>query len=153
MTSLCWPISRTFHRPDRTSKQQHCPGDSACALSACLLRFSFFLFSLSSFSFLHVLFTKYQVYTLYVFSFSIRVIFFFSGVQVIRSVNILRSTRDMYVPDITRLQMMRDSTWYTTARQYRFPHALVLPFALFRTCMPHLFVLFHRDAILLQTVL
>ena len=32
----------SYRRTDRTSKQQPCPRDSICALSACLLRVSFF---------------------------------------------------------------------------------------------------------------
>ena len=42
LTSL-WPVGWTNRRTDRTSKHRPCPRDSACALSACLLRFSFFL--------------------------------------------------------------------------------------------------------------
>ena len=34
------------------AKQQRCPGDSACAMSACLIRFSFFFFVLFYFAFL-----------------------------------------------------------------------------------------------------
>ena len=34
MSSLCWSIIWTYHRTDRTSKQQPCPS-SACALSGC----------------------------------------------------------------------------------------------------------------------
>ena len=42
VTSLCWSISWTYHGTDRTPKQQPCPRNSACALSACSLRFSCF---------------------------------------------------------------------------------------------------------------
>ena len=88
-----YQLAIIYHRTDRTSKQQPCPPDSACALSACLLRFSsvFFLFFFLYFFLLFIFSVPSSC-----FSFSFSSSFFRVYIKY-----------DGYVPGVTRLQVVR----------------------------------------------